>query len=233
MTRKMPKERTVYAERKWFLSAPVGVHVAMLLCFVSEFDWLLHGRNDSMFERTKKVIYHFGGCDSFHTINIWKLFSLKRSSNVRQLCIVDLVENVMAPGGDIKSTPWTGHYSFVTSYQFNGNRLIVAAAAHLFFFWMTSPFGSQGYRKIWSNRQSGLSAASYFLSISEWNLIVLSLENHEEFNDSEKETTCPNLHHLIILNDLCFHFQNEENAKCTIEEFAVYFLNFIRNQTEE
>ncbi|XP_031618748.1 protein disks lost [Contarinia nasturtii] len=28
-------------------------------------------------------------------------------------------------------------------------------------------------------------------------------------------------------------FQNEEETKCSIEEFAVYFLNFIRNQTEE
>ncbi|XP_055295120.1 protein disks lost [Sitodiplosis mosellana] len=28
-------------------------------------------------------------------------------------------------------------------------------------------------------------------------------------------------------------FQNEERTKCSIEEFAVYFLNFVRNQTEE
>lgn len=30
-----------------------------------------------------------------------------------------------------------------------------------------------------------------------------------------------------------FTLQNEEKTKCSIEEFAVYFLNFVRNQTEE
>lgn len=29
------------------------------------------------------------------------------------------------------------------------------------------------------------------------------------------------------------YLQNEEMTKCSIEEFAVYFLNFVRNQTEE
>lgn len=54
----------------------------------------------------------------------------------------------------------------------------------------------------------------------------------KEYNKKTYKTNKGRIRKKTNLN--LIYLQNEETAsKCSIEEFAVFYLNFIRNQTEE